>query len=115
MTTTHFASEALPNNPGPALAIVIGAKNVVSFGASYGIVPMVHEYNYIVAFMIVSLFLVVARLKFTSHSCLACSQVSSCWVSRSTYSTPSGVRVWEERIARSFLGIHPALQSIGCA
>jgi hypothetical protein len=54
MTTTHFASEAVPNNPGPALAVVIGAKNVVSFGASYGIVPMVHEYNYMVAFMIVS-------------------------------------------------------------
>jgi hypothetical protein len=33
MTTTHFASEAVPNNPGPALAVIIGAKNVVSFVA----------------------------------------------------------------------------------
>ncbi|KAH7385239.1 major facilitator superfamily domain-containing protein [Phaeosphaeria sp. MPI-PUGE-AT-0046c] len=52
VTTTHFASEAIPENPGPALAVVIGAKNVVSFGASKGIVPMVHSYNYMVAFMI---------------------------------------------------------------
>jgi hypothetical protein len=55
VTTTHFASEALPDSPGPALAIVIGAKNVVSFGASFGIIPMVHQYNYMVAFMIVSI------------------------------------------------------------
>jgi hypothetical protein len=45
MTTTHFASEAVPNNPGPALAVVIGAKNVVSFAASFGVVPMVHKYK----------------------------------------------------------------------
>lgn len=58
MTTTHFASEAIPENPGPALAVVIGAKNVVSFGASKGIVPMVHTFNYMTAFMIVSTTLV---------------------------------------------------------
>jgi hypothetical protein len=55
MTTTHFASEAVPDNPGSALAVVIGAKNVVSFAASFGI-PMVHQYNYMVAFMIVRVF-----------------------------------------------------------
>jgi hypothetical protein len=54
MTSTHFASEAVPESPGPALALVIGAKNVVSFAASYGIIPMIHMYNYMVAFMIVS-------------------------------------------------------------
>lgn len=56
MTTTHFASEAMPENPGPALVMVIGAKNVVSFGASKGIVPMVQKYDYLTAYMIVSTF-----------------------------------------------------------
>ena len=32
ITTTHFAAEAYPSNPGPALAVVVGLKNVVSFG-----------------------------------------------------------------------------------
>lgn len=32
ITTTHFASEAYPSNPGPALVTVVGLKNVVSFG-----------------------------------------------------------------------------------
>lgn len=54
MTTTHFASEAMPENPGPALVMVIGAKNIVSFGASKGIVPMVHKYDYLTAYMMVS-------------------------------------------------------------
>jgi hypothetical protein len=93
MTTTHFASEALPNNPGPALAIVIGAKNVVSFGASYGIVPMVHEYNYIVAFMIVSLSFMVARPKLTFYSYLVCLQASFYWEFQFTHSIPNGVHM----------------------
>ncbi|THX22408.1 MFS general substrate transporter [Aureobasidium pullulans] len=52
ITTTHFGSEAFPKNPGPALVVVIGVKNIVSFGASFGIVPMVHAFNYLTAFMI---------------------------------------------------------------
>ncbi|KAG9668430.1 MFS general substrate transporter, partial [Aureobasidium melanogenum] len=52
ITTTHFGSEAFPKNPGPALVVVIGSKNIISFGASFGIVPMVHAYNYLTAFMI---------------------------------------------------------------
>jgi hypothetical protein len=32
ITTTHFAAEAYPSNPGPALVLVVGAKNIVSFG-----------------------------------------------------------------------------------
>ncbi|EPS27466.1 hypothetical protein PDE_02409 [Penicillium oxalicum 114-2] len=44
--TTSYASEAMPNNPGAALILVIGAKNVVSFGASYGLTPMVTRYGY---------------------------------------------------------------------
>jgi MFS family permease len=52
ITTTHFGSEAFPKNPGPALVVVIGVKNIISFGASFGIVPMVHAFNYLTAFMI---------------------------------------------------------------
>lgn len=33
ITTTHFAAEAYPQNPGPALVMVVGLKNVVSFGS----------------------------------------------------------------------------------
>lgn len=32
ITTTHFAAEAYPSNPGPALVLVVGMKNIVSFG-----------------------------------------------------------------------------------
>jgi MFS family permease len=52
IVTTQFGSEAYPKNPGPALVVVIGVKNIVSFGASFGIVPMVHAFNYLTAFMI---------------------------------------------------------------
>ncbi|RMY53197.1 hypothetical protein D0863_14026 [Hortaea werneckii] len=43
ITATHFAAEAYPQNPGPALVLVVGLKNVISFGASFGITPMVHK------------------------------------------------------------------------
>ncbi|GAB7331063.1 hypothetical protein MBLNU13_g02553t1 [Cladosporium sp. NU13] len=71
ITTTHFAAEAYPSNPGPALVLVVGMKNIVSFGkkptrryvvgdieaynstgASFGIVPMVHTWNYLTAYMV---------------------------------------------------------------
>lgn len=35
ITSTHFASEAYPSNPGPALVLVVGMKNIVSFGKAY--------------------------------------------------------------------------------
>jgi hypothetical protein len=35
ITTTHFAAEAYPSNPGPAIVLVVGAKNIVSFGKSF--------------------------------------------------------------------------------
>jgi hypothetical protein len=73
ITTTHFAAEAYPSNPGPALVLVVGMKNIVSFGkfralryvvgrtesniipgATFGIVPMVHTWNYLTAYMVVS-------------------------------------------------------------
>ncbi|KAI7084341.1 MFS general substrate transporter [Hortaea werneckii] len=52
ITATHFAAEAYPQNPGPALVLVVGLKNVISFGASFGITPMVHKFDYLTAYMI---------------------------------------------------------------
>ncbi|OJJ94979.1 hypothetical protein ASPACDRAFT_1908671 [Aspergillus aculeatus ATCC 16872] len=44
--TTSFATEAWPKNPGPALVTVVGTKNLISFGVSYGLNPMVAKYSY---------------------------------------------------------------------
>ncbi|PYH91315.1 MFS general substrate transporter [Aspergillus ellipticus CBS 707.79] len=44
--STSFAAEAWEKNPGPALAAVVGTKNIVSFGVSYGLSPMVARYSY---------------------------------------------------------------------
>jgi len=44
--TTTFAAEAWPKNPGPAIVMVVGGKNLISFGASYGLIPMVGEHGY---------------------------------------------------------------------
>ena len=44
--STTFAAEAWPRNPGPAIVMVVGTKNIVSFGASYGLTPMVNEHGY---------------------------------------------------------------------
>ncbi|KAI7541025.1 MFS general substrate transporter [Hortaea werneckii] len=52
ITATHFAAEAYPQNPGPALVLVVGLKNVISFGASFGITPMVQKFDYLTAYMI---------------------------------------------------------------
>ncbi|TKX22884.1 MFS transporter-like protein 81 [Elsinoe australis] len=62
INTTQFAAEAYPKNPGPALTIVIGVKNIVSFGASYGIIPMVVSFNYLTAYMILLAFYIVIFL-----------------------------------------------------
>lgn len=72
ITTTHFGSEAFPKNPGPALVVVIGVKNIISFGASFGIVPMVHAFDYLTAFMIlfgiyVGIFLMGIPVYFFNH------------------------------------------------
>ena len=48
--STTFASEAAPKHPGPALVVVVGTKNIVSFGATYGLTPMVEEHGYAWAF-----------------------------------------------------------------
>lgn len=52
ITTTTFAAEVIPENPGAAMVIVVGGKNIVSFGASYGIIPMIAKYSYLKSFMI---------------------------------------------------------------
>lgn len=48
--TTAFAAEAWPKNPGPAMVVVIGSKNLISFGATYGLTPMVSLHGYRWAF-----------------------------------------------------------------
>ena len=44
--STTFAAEAWPKNPGPALVVVVGAKNIISFGVTYGLTPMIAKHGY---------------------------------------------------------------------
>ncbi|CAG8251155.1 unnamed protein product [Penicillium salamii] len=44
--STSFAAEAWEKNPGPALVAVVGTKNILAFGISYGLNPMLNRYNY---------------------------------------------------------------------
>ncbi|KAJ5096574.1 hypothetical protein N7456_007295 [Penicillium angulare] len=44
--STSFAAEAWEKNPGPALVAVVGTKNIIAFGISYGLNPMVTRYSY---------------------------------------------------------------------
>lgn len=37
ITTSAFAVEASPRNPGAALVMVVGTKNIISFGTSHGL------------------------------------------------------------------------------
>ncbi|CAI4219805.1 unnamed protein product [Parascedosporium putredinis] len=46
IVTTTFASEASPKHPGPALVMVVGTKNIVSFGVAYAMTPMVEKGGY---------------------------------------------------------------------
>lgn len=48
--STTFASEATQQHPGPALVVVVGTKNIVSFGVTYGLTPMVAKHGYEWAF-----------------------------------------------------------------
>lgn len=50
IVSTTFASEAAPKHPGPALVVVVGTKNIVSFGITYGLTPMVERHGYEWAF-----------------------------------------------------------------
>jgi hypothetical protein len=47
--STSFAAEAWEQNPGPALVAVVGTKNIIAFGVSYGLTPMVTRYSYPIA------------------------------------------------------------------
>lgn len=44
--STSFAAEAWEKNPGAALVAVVGTKNIISFGVSYVLSPMVAKYSY---------------------------------------------------------------------
>ncbi|KAI0019603.1 major facilitator superfamily domain-containing protein [Xylariomycetidae sp. FL0641] len=52
ITTTTFAAEVFPENPGAAMVPVVGGKNIIAFGASYGLIPMLNIYSYLKAFLI---------------------------------------------------------------
>ncbi|KAI1845751.1 hypothetical protein JX266_008116 [Neoarthrinium moseri] len=52
ITTTTFAAEVFPENPGAAMVPVVGGKNIIAFGAAYGLIPMLHIYSYLQSFMI---------------------------------------------------------------
>lgn len=51
ITTTTLAAETVPESPGAALVVVVGGKNLVSFGLSYGIIPMIFSMGYLKALM----------------------------------------------------------------
>lgn len=44
--TTAFAAESWPRDPGPAIVMVVGAKNIIAFGVSYGLIPMLARFGY---------------------------------------------------------------------
>lgn len=44
--TTSYAAECWPQDPGPALVMVVGGKNIVSFGLSYGLSDLLTEVGY---------------------------------------------------------------------
>ncbi|KAL1846331.1 hypothetical protein VTK73DRAFT_308 [Phialemonium thermophilum] len=50
IVSTSFAAEAAPKHPGPALVMVVGTKNIVSFGWTYGLTPLVDKGGYGYAF-----------------------------------------------------------------
>ena len=45
--TTTFAAEVWSHNPGPAIVMVVGGKNLIAFGYSYGLTPMVSDHGYL--------------------------------------------------------------------
>lgn len=54
ITSTAFAAECWPQNPGPALVVVIGTKNVIAFGITFALSPMVQQHGYRWAYGILS-------------------------------------------------------------
>ncbi|KAF5598372.1 HOL1 [Fusarium pseudocircinatum] len=54
IVTTIFAAEASPKHPGPALVMVIGTKNIVSFGVAYGLTDMVQHGGYTWTFRVLA-------------------------------------------------------------
>ncbi|KAM0788728.1 hypothetical protein ACM66B_002820 [Microbotryomycetes sp. NB124-2] len=46
ITTTTYVVECLPHRAGAALVMVVGGKNILSFGTSTAIVPLVNSGNY---------------------------------------------------------------------
>jgi Major Facilitator Superfamily len=45
--TTAYAAECWPQDPGPALVMAVGGKNIISFGLAYGLVDLLAEVGYV--------------------------------------------------------------------
>lgn len=48
--STTFASEVWPKHPGPALVMVVGSKNIVSFCLTFAFTPMIEHGGHVWAF-----------------------------------------------------------------
>ena len=78
--TTSFATEAWEKNPGPALVTVVGTKNLIGFGVSYGLNPMVAKYSYPAAMGILAG--VVGGILLLGIPVYFLNPVVSCWPGR---------------------------------
>ncbi|EKG16765.1 Sugar transporter conserved site [Macrophomina phaseolina MS6] len=54
ISSTTFAAEVWPKAPGPALVVVVGTKNIISFAISYALNPMLARYGYRTSYGILS-------------------------------------------------------------
>ncbi|KAF9637695.1 Sugar transporter conserved site [Lasiodiplodia theobromae] len=54
ISSTTFAAEVWPKAPGPALVVVVGTKNIISFAISYALTPMLERYGYRTSYGILS-------------------------------------------------------------
>lgn len=54
ISSTTFAAEVWPKAPGPALVVVVGTKNIISFAISYALNPMLARYGYRKSYAILS-------------------------------------------------------------
>lgn len=60
VTTTTFAAEVRPKDPGPALVVVAASKNFISFGLQYAMVPLVDAEGYLWAMGILTIIFTIS-------------------------------------------------------
>jgi len=54
ITSTAFAAEVWPQNPDPALVVVAGTKNLISFGVAFALALMAQTHGYTWSFGILT-------------------------------------------------------------